>query len=769
MIRTAPAGCLTAAVIVLASTAFAEVRQVVPRQAEPFDLKQVRLLDGPFRHAMEMDRQYLLALDPDRLLHNFRVNAGLPSSAQPLGGWEEPKCEVRGHSLGHYLTACALMHAGTGDERLKAKADYVVAELAKCQAKFPLGYLSAYPEEFIERVEKGRPVWAPWYTLHKIYAGLLDVHVHCGNRQALEVLEKAAGWIQSRTDKLDDAQMERMLGNEHGGMNDVLAELAAVTGKEVYLRLSQRFNHHAVLDPLVNREDRLTGLHANTQFPKVLGAARQYELTGNEAGRTIATFFWDVVTRERSYVCGGNSDYEAFSPKERLSEHLGPNTTETCNTYNMLKITRQLFCWEPKAQFADYYERALYNHILASQDPKTGMVLYYLPLKSGDVKEYATPNDSFWCCVGTGMENHAKYGDSIYFHQGDDTLYVNLFIASELTWPDRGLKLRQETRYPESDTTRLILTCDQPVELCLKLRHPYWAASGIEVAVNGQKQAIESTPGSYASLTRTWKTGDAIDLRLPMSLRTEGFHDNPRRRAVLYGPLVLCAAVAPEGPFPAIVSDVEEIPAALEPIAGKPLTFRASKDVFRTVTVGASSELLFQPLYREVRRPYAVYFDVLDEAQFKARQAEYEAEQARERALAGRTADRVLIGDPESERAHRLRGERMGAGPYQARHWRHAPDGWFSYEMKVDGSRPMELRCTYWGSDVGPRVFDVLIDGTKIATQKLDRNRPGEFYDEVYPIPAELTKDKTKVVVRFAAHPGNTAGGVFDCRTMKSE
>jgi len=752
------------------AAARAAVPPKIPLKAEPFRLNQVRLLDGPFKHAMELDHKYLLSLDVDRLLHCFRVNAGLPSSAKPLGGWEEPKSEVRGHSLGHFLSACAMMYASTGDEALKAKVDRAVAGLAECQAKIGNGYLSAFPESFIDRVESLQPVWAPWYTIHKIYAGLVDVYVLCGNRQALEVVTKACDWVKARCDKLSDEQMEKMLGNEHGGMNEVLAEVHALTGEEKYLKLAQRFNHRAVLDPLAKREDRLTGLHANTQFPKILGAGRQYELTGREDLRAIATFFWDVVTKERSYVTGGNSDGEVFSPKERLSKHLGPTTTETCNTYNMLKITRRIFGWEPKAEYADYYERALYNHILASQNPETGMVLYYLPLKSGVPKVFGTPNDSFWCCTGTGMENHAKYGDSIYFHEGDKVLYVNLFIASELTWAERGLKLRQETRYPDEDRSRLRFACEKPVEMSLRLRHPYWAASGFEVAINGQTQAIASRPGSFISLDRAWRDGDTVDIRMTMTLRTEAFRDDPKKLAILHGPLVLCAGIEPGRPTAAIVSGEGEIVSHIRPVPEKPLTFIASPKVFRVTGPQAGRELTLIPLFRQYKKPYIVYWDVLGEAQWNATLAEIEAEAARQKALDAQTVDRVVIGDGPSEQAHALAGEKTGAGPHQERHWRHAVDGgWFSYQMKVLDGQPMKLLCRYWGSDSGPRVFDILIDGKKIATQRLNNNRPDQFYDEVYPIHAELTKGKSKITVRFQAHPGNMAGGVFDCRVLKSE
>src|SRR4051794_29524206 len=513
-----------------------KVKPVVEIKAAPFDLEDVRLLPGPFRHAMELDQKYLLALDVDRLLHTFRINAGLPSSAKPLGGWEEPKVELRGHFTGHYLSACALMFASTGDERFKARGEQVVAGLAECQRKLGSGYLSAFPEEFIDRVEKRRRVWAPWYTLHKILAGLLDMDEHCGSTQALDVARKFADWVKARTDRLSDEPMQAMLGNEHGGMNEALANLYARTGDDQYLKLAGRFNHMAVLGPAADRRDTLTGLHANTQIPKFIGTARQYELTGKEWFETASRFFWDTVVKECSYVIGGHSDGEMFPPKDRLSRALGPDTTETCNTYNMLKLTRHLFEWDPRVEYADYYERALLNHILASQNPESGMMCYYVPLRPGARKVYNSFDDAFWCCTGTGVENHAKYGDSIYFHDNNKTLFVNLFIASELNWKAKGLKLRQETNFPHEQGARLVFTCDQPVELGVKLRHPAWAGSGFAIKVNGEPAAIESKPGGYATIDRSWKNGDAITIDLPFSLHTEGFRDNPNRLAFLHGP-----------------------------------------------------------------------------------------------------------------------------------------------------------------------------------------------------------------------------------------
>jgi DUF1680 family protein len=747
-----------------------KVADKIPLKAIGFDLKDVRLLDGPFKHAMDLDHRYLLSLDPDRLLHNFRVNSGLPSSAQPLGGWEAPDCELRGHFVGHYLSACAEMVEATGDAKLKHNADYVVAELARCQAKLGNGYLSAYPETFIDRVEAQQRVWAPWYTLHKIYAGLMDMYVHCGNAQALEVARKFGDWAKHRTDRLSDEQMQRMLGNEHGGMNEAMANLYALTGDTKYLDLARRFNHHAVLDPLAHREDHLTGLHANTQIPKVIGAAREYELTGEGELHTIADFFWEVVTKERSYVIGGDSDGEHFSPKEKLSQYLSPTTTETCNTYNMLKLTRHLFEWDPKAEYADYYERALYNHILASQNPETGMMCYYVPLHSGSRKEFNSPNDSFWCCTGTGVENHAHYGDSIYFHDGGHGLYINLFIASQLDWKAKGVMLRQETRFPDEGATHLIVTCSHPVALDLHIRHPYWAASGYRILVNGKAVDESSTPGSYATVSRTWKSGDMIEIEMPMQLRTEAFKDNPHKLAFLYGPIVLCAPTGASREIPVIVAPDDRILTGITPEAGQPLKFRCSADLFRAGEGESAKAIRLAPFYKTADSGYVVYWDVFTEAQWQEKQAVYRAEAAQRKEIEARTVDLIHPGEEQNERDHKMDGKTTYAGDFGERKWRDARDGgWFSYEVKVLPDTAQELICTYWGGDGGGRDFDILVDGVKVATERLAAKRPNHFYSETYVLPSDLLRGKQQITVRFQAHPGRMAGGIFEFRVAKQK
>ncbi|MGA2853131.1 MAG: beta-L-arabinofuranosidase domain-containing protein [Verrucomicrobiota bacterium] len=644
----------------LVASARADVAAMkVARATEPFPLTDVQLLDGPFRDAMLRDQKYLLSLEPDRLLHTFRLNVNLPSSAKPLGGWEEPKGELRGHSLGHYLSALSLMYASTGDQRFKQRADYIVGVLAQCQSNSPAagfheGYLSAFPESFIDRVERSQQVWAPWYTLHKILAGLLDANRLCGNEQALAVAEKMANWVKFRVDGISHEQMQRSLGNEHGGMNEALANLYAVTGNTNYLALSAAFNHAQVLDPLARGEDRLDGLHANTQIPKIIGATREYEFTGDPKYLAIANTFWDSVALRRSYVIGGHSDREHFFSTNDFAKHLGTDTCETCNTYNMLKLTREMFSLEPDAQKMDFYERGLYNHILASQDPETGMFVYLMSLKPGHFKTYSTPDNSFWCCVGTGMENHSKYADTIYFHTAD-SLFVNLFIASELTWPEKNVSVRQETKFPESDTSVLKIKTAKPVSLALKIRHPAWATDGLKISVNGKTQKITSTPGSYVTLQREWRNGDTIKIQLPMKLHTEFLPGSTNEIAFLYGPIALAGELGTNGmparlyahgqgdlnrvPTPAVpslvttpdklvnqvkpVSTVSSQPVYphlatllmhFNSISSKPLTFR-------TAGIGQPQDITLIPFYETHHERYSVYWKLLSEAEWKAQSA----------------------------------------------------------------------------------------------------------------------------------------------------
>jgi DUF1680 family protein len=566
----------------------------------PFPLSAVTLLAGPFQANMGRTHSYLTFVDPDRLLHTFRLNVGLSSTATPCGGWETPTTELRGHSTGHLLSALAQAYANTGTAAFKTKGDYLVTTLAACQARataagFNTGYLSAYPESFIDRVEARQSVWAPYYTLHKIMAGLLDMYLLAGNAQALDVLTKMAAWVKFRNDRLSLTSRQNMLDTEFGGMNEVLTNLYQVTGDANHLTTAQYFDHAEIFDPLASNVDQLGGYHANTQIPKIIGAIREYHATGTTRYRDIAANFWDIVVGHHTYAIGGNSNGEYFKAPNRIASELSDSTCEVCNTYNMLKLTRQLFFTNPaRVDYLDYYERALYNQVLAQQNPSSahGFVAYYIPLRAGGIKTYSNDYDNFTCDHGTGMESNTKYADSIYFNSGD-TLYVNLFVASVLTWPGRGISIRQDTTFPESTSSRLTVTGSGT--FTLKVRIPIWA-SGAQLRVNGTVQSVPTTPGTFATISRAWVSGDVVDVTLPMALARESTPDNAAVQAVRYGPIVLSGAYGSNN-----LSAMPTLDPATIQSTSTPLQFTA------TASTGAVTLL---PFYKMHGQRYTVYWNV---------------------------------------------------------------------------------------------------------------------------------------------------------------
>ena len=600
-------------------------REKIPWKVEPFPLAQVRLRKGPFQDALEADRRYLHLLPSDRLLHTFRVNAGLPSSAQPLRGWEKPDCEVRGHFAGgHYLSACALMYSSVGDGELKDKANAMVAQLADCQKALQNGYLSAFPEEFFDRLREGRKVWAPFYTYHKIMAGLLDMYVHCGNDQALIVAEGMAEWVRHWQESISDEHMQRILQNEFGGMNEGLCNLYALTGKRQYLDLAGRFEKTMFFDPLSQHRDELKGIHANTHIPQVVSAARRYELTGEERYREIATFFLQTVTTDRIYCTGGTSNSEFWRTRPGdLSTELGRSTEECCCGYNMLKLARHIYGWTGDPRVLDYYERTLFNSRLGTQNLEAGGMGYFLPLGSGFWKYFNSQYDSFWCCTGTGVEEFAKTADTIYFYD-DHGIFVNLFIASEVAWPEKGLRLAQQTNFPEEEGTALVFHTERPIDMPLNIRIPWWATSGGMIKVNGSALPAFASPGSYLTLNRSWKDGDRVEVRLPMTLRMETLPGDDTQQAAMYGPLVLAGRLGAEGltkemfyaqfspgphaepiPAPVITTSLKDPVGWLKPVFGDPLTFQ---------TAGQEKQLSLIPLYKLFGERYAVYWKMASTA-----------------------------------------------------------------------------------------------------------------------------------------------------------
>ncbi len=593
-----------------------------PPKLMAFAMTDVRLLPGIYKDSQDANLAYLKRLDAARLLHNFRVNAGLRSSATPLGGWEAPDCELRGHFVGHYLSACALMYSATGDEALKTKADAMVAELAKCQAKLGGGYLSAFPTEFFDRLDARQKVWAPFYTFHKIMAGMFDMHAHCGNGQALEVLEGMASWTDHYTAPKTEEHMQDILNTEYGGMNEVLYNLAAATGNDHYAEVGDRFTKKIFFNPLALRRDELRGLHVNTHVPQVIGAARRYEISSDERFHDVADFFWWEVTSARAYVTGGTSNAEAWLVEpRRLGAELkkSSNTTECCCAYNMLKLTRHLYQWTGDPRYFDYYERTLLNHRIAAVNRQTGATIYYLSIVPGAWKTFNTENASFWCCTGTGVEEFSKLNDSIYFHDVDG-LYVNLFVPSELNWKQKNVKLRQETTFPHSTGTTLTINAAAPVHMPLHIRIPYWAGTSSSVGVNGKVIDATPSPASYFTIARTWNSGDRVEVNLPMHLHVEKMPDEPTTQAFLYGPLVLAgklgkqdlteaAVIGPMGPdlrkhpmeTPTLRAVGPNVDSWLQPVADQPLTFR---------TTGQNENLTFVPFDRLFDERYSVYWIV---------------------------------------------------------------------------------------------------------------------------------------------------------------
>ncbi|MDE7386304.1 MAG: glycoside hydrolase family 127 protein [Muribaculaceae bacterium] len=601
----------------------------VPVKAQSFDLKDVRLLPGRVRDNLARDSAWMASIQVNRLLHSFRTNAGVFAgleggyeSVPKLGGWESLDCDLRGHTTGHLLSAYGLMYAATGDPLFKLKGDSLVSGLAEVQAALgPTGYLSAFPEELINRNMRGKSVWAPWYTLHKLLAGLIDQYLYADNAQALDVARKMGDWAHGKLNGLPDETRRLMLRNEFGGINEAFYNLYAITGDTRYRDLAAFFYHNDVIAPLRDGDTDFGTKHTNTFIPKVIGEARNYELGGSADSRAISDLFWHEMTDHHSFVTGSSSQKEHYFDPARMADFINGYTGETCCTYNMLKLSRHLFCWDASPVVADYYERALFNHILAQQDTATGMVCYFLPLLNGAYKVYSTPEQSFWCCVGSGFESHAKYAEAIYYHGGTDTLMVNLFIPSRLTWRDRGLTVTQTTGFPADGRVTLTVDTAPDAPMTIALRYPSWSGQPT-VRINGRRQSTgRATPSSYITLKRHWKAGDTITVDYPMSLRLETVAGDTDRGALLYGPIVLAGNLGTEGmqspaPFsdptvrndyytydyrlPATLPDTISIDRAnpgrsITPTA-EPLHFRAPNGV----------ELL--PLYDAHHHRYVVYW-----------------------------------------------------------------------------------------------------------------------------------------------------------------
>ncbi|NLR80672.1 glycoside hydrolase family 127 protein [Chitinophaga eiseniae] len=752
-----------------------KVLPAVDIKAYPFPISDVTLSDGPFKTAMLADAHYLLKIDPDRLLSAFRSNAGLEPKGKQYGGWETGG--LAGHTMGHYLSACAMQYAATKDTAYLNRVNYLVSELAICQDKRQNGYIGAFPNDnkLWSEIAAGdirsrgfdlNGGWSPWYTVHKIMAGLLDAWLYCDNATALKVNKRLADWTGHIIKNLSEEQMQKMLICEYGGMAETLTNTYALSGDKKYLDLSYRFYDKRILDSLAIGRDILPGKHSNTQIPKAIASIRRYELNKDAKDAAIAKYFWEVVTRDHSYANGGNSNYEYFGPARHLNDALTDNTTETCNTYNMLKLTRHLFALSPQARLMDYYEKALYNHILASQNHETGMMCYFVPLRMGGHKEYSDEFETFTCCVGSGMENHVKYGESIYYRGEDGSLYVNLFIPSVLNWKEKGITVTQTTSLPADNRVTLTVSTRKTSAFTLRIRKPAWARPGISLQVNGQQVPLTTDESGYFTITRTWKNNDRVLLTLPADVYTEAMPDNPNRQALFYGPVLLSGILGEKEPDP--VSGVPVLVTANQ----TPDTWIKRADSrelsFRSAGTGQPQDVTLVPFNTTRNEYYTVYWDVFSPDSWKQQQAVYAAEKKKQQELDARTTDILRPGEMQPERDHNFTGEKTTTEEEHGRKWRIAwPEGYFAFTMKVDPQAAHTLQCTYWGMDNRGRTFDIVVDGTTIATEDINKYKGSRFYDISYPIPAHLTQGKQQVQIRFVPKANNSAGPLYGCRMIK--
>ena len=757
------------------------ITPAIPDVARPLPLSAVRVTGGPLKTAQDQDMAYLLRLEPDRLLANFRKRAGLAPKGLPYGGWDGDGKSLTGHILGHYLSAISLMSSSTGNPEFKKRVDAILRELKVIQDKQGDGYLGALEmgRERFEEVGKGdirsggfdlNGLWSPWYVQHKIYAGLRDAYRCTGNPLALQLEIKFAGWAERILGKLDEAQLQKMLNTEFGGMNEVLADLYADTGDRRWLALSYKFEHHVVLDPLKRHQDLLSGLHGNTQVPKLMGNLARFAYTGDPGDGYAASYFWDEVVQRHTFATGGHGKNEYFFDADKMSDYVDGRTAETCNVYNMIKMSRKLFALRPDEHYAAFHERALYNHILASIDPEDGRTCYMVPVGRGVQHEYQDMDESFTCCVGSGMESHAIHGYGLYYEAGN-RFWVNLYAPSTAQWQAAGVSLTMATDLPLGDHAKLALTLKAPRAFTLNLRRPAWAAKGFTVTVNGQEVNDLPKDVAYVEVSRTWKTGDVVELNLPKTLRLEALPDNPRRAAILWGPLVLAGDLGQEenfeawkeGSVPVLLAAERPLEEWLKPVPGQP-------GHFRTEGAGYPGEVSLVPFFALHRRTYAVYFDLFTPKEWEKRAQEFALAREQQRILQLATVAYAQPGEMQPERDFNFKGEDLITDEMrriQGKSFRHARNG-FSFDMPVDASHSMAVVVTYFQDEWRKRTIDILVDGQKIADQTIDRGGIPHFFDVTYPIPEALVKGKKTVTVRFQATQKSETPAIFGVRTIRT-
>ena len=762
-----------------------------------FPLSQITLLEGPLKHARDLNIETLLKYDCDRLIAPYRKEAGLTPKAKCYPNWDG----LDGHVGGHYLTAMAI-NAATGNEECRKRMEYIINEIAECaeanyknHPKWGVGYMGGMPNsqniwsgfkngDF--RVYSGS--WAPFYNLHKMYAGLRDAWLYCGNEQAKTLFLQFCNWAIDITSGLSDEQMERMLGNEHGGMNEVLADAYAITREQKYLDCAKRFSHKRLFTPMSQQQDCLDNMHANTQVPKVIGFERISELSGNEDYHMASSFFWDIVTGERSLAFGGNSRREHFPAKDACMDFINDiDGPESCNTNNILKLTEDLHRRNPEARYADYYELATFNHILSTQHPEHGGYVYFTPARPRHYRNYSAPNEAMWCCVGTGMENHGKYGQFIYTHVGD-ALFVNLYAASQLDWKERGITLRQETAFPYSENSTITIA-EGKGTFNLMVRYPGWVHPGeFKVSVNGKPVDIITGPSSYVSINRKWKKGDVVNINFPMHSSLRYLPNEPQYIAFMHGPILLgmktgtesmASLIADDSRFgqyaggpkqpidkaPILINnDIASIPSQLTPVPGKPLHFTLSTRTENKI----EGEL--QPFFEIHDSRYMMYWLALTEGSYKQYIDNIAKQEQERQALEASTVDKVQPGEQQPETDHQMETDESYTGNTNNVFYRDARNGhYFSYLMQTDGLTDLKLRLKYWGvGEWKSHEFDIYIDDVLLRSiNNTGKYRISEFKAETYDIPATLLQDKKQVRVKFVAKPNKQIGEIYEVRLIK--
>lgn len=778
-----PITCLLLFLFLL--TGKAQTRQAVSY----FPLQDVELLESPFLQAQQTDLHYIMSMNPDRLLAPFLREAGLTPKAPSYTNWENTGLD--GHIGGHYLSALAMMYTATGDTAVYNRLDYMLNELYRAQQAVGTGFIGGTPGslQLWKEIKAGniRPgsfdlngKWVPLYNIHKTYAGLRDAYLYAGNDLARRMLIALTDWMTDITAGLTDGQIQDMLRSEHGGLNEVFADVADITGDRKYLELARRFSHRALLDPLADNEDCLTGMHANTQIPKVIGYKRIADLTQNREWDHAARFFWNTVVGHRSVCIGGNSVREHFHPADNFTSMLedvqGP---ETCNTYNMLRLTKMLFRTSPDIRFTDYYERALYNHILASQQPVKGGFVYFTPMRPGHYRVYSQPETSMWCCVGSGLENHTKYGEFIYAH-AQDTLYVNLFIPSRLTWKEKGITLVQETRFPDEEQIRFRVEKGRKKAFSLKLRYPSWA-EGASVSVNGKIQEIHAAPGEYLTINRKWKAGDEIVLNLPMRVTLEQIPDKKHFYAFMYGPVVLASPTGTENMDGLYADDsrgghiahgkqvsLQEIPMLVGSPASLPNSLRKTDDAqiafdyTGNIYPAQGKTLKLIPFFRLHDSRYAVYFHQVTEAEAESIRKETELRERRATELANRTADLIFPGEQQPESDHSIRYDQSETGTDKDRHFRRAK-GWFSYNLKVKETAGQLMITTRKEDGMKAAIF--LDDERLTASPVISQSDKEGFVTSTYSLPRQLGAGS--YTVRFSPDGTEWTPAIYEVRLLK--